>query len=705
MKFKHLQLIVSATVVTSMLSSAAAWGKSSEKEEPEKHSSQKTEYRFKQPNTPVKLAPYSTVAFGMSPKNVATMRGDVLASNPSASFTNFKVIPSGVSFGVISVNNKGIPKLEFFSTEEPDQSISKFNAKRYGQPRSLAYTSDARRVLVATDTALVIFSPQKMENLGYIKIPFAPEDIVISGNDYFVALRSGDRVAVYNLEEKKLRRDWKYGVGVNDITFNNGSTEMAVLTNDGVATIYDTRTYNIKTDIDNLGEALSATYNIDGKYLAVATSPQTIEIINLVKPTDRNTVPVETASVSDVIFIPDANDNPVLAYTTEKAIGAKRLQSLQPFMNRLVADEADRLMDEWQKMMPGESMQAYSERVNDESRKRQRRLFEDEISTRLAGDLVSAQTLSLGNYDRTNGVLALSFSEMPTIYLPVPESNISAFQNAGDLILSDVQYGVMPDDSFEIIYAKVFNKVDGKTYEYNNLNRASMDFMGNDANVVSLDILRQQQMEEIKLQQLREKVIEEATTNNVISNHTNITVDSKVMPDYDANGEKILNYVVNFTYQVDPEFSAIEDFRPGMYHVSESGAASSMLKIVKEAFEGDFAKYIQQGKKLKINISGTADAMPINRIIPYDGSYGDFENEPVNENGQLTAVTVTKKGGVRENRQLAFLRAQGVRDFLQKNVENLSNMNTDFIYNVNVSEDKGSEFRRITATFTFVDAL
>ena len=128
-----------------------------------------------------------------------------------------------------------------------------------------------------------------------------------------------------------------------------------------------------------------------------------------------------------------------------------------------------------------------------------------------------------------------------------------------------------------------------------------------------------------------------------------------------------------------------------------------MLQIIKEAFEGDFAQYLQKGKKLKIAISGTADATPIIRTIPYNGVYGNFTNEPIHENGELTTVTVTKQDGVKENRQLAFLRAEGVEHFLNENVERLSDMDTDYTIFIEVSQGKGSEFRRITATFTFVD--
>lgn len=665
---------------------------------------QKTDYRFRQKVTPEELGVYNTIVFPLSQNMVATMRGDELYTSKK-NLSGIQMNPTGISFGVIETDKKGKKDALFFSALDVDKKIGQFDTKKYGQPSAIAYTADGRRLIVASDQGLFIFDPRKMVLLDQMELPFAPSNILVSDNGYYLAVVEGDRVIVYNFEEKKQRRDWTYGVPVNDIIFNNGSSEFAVLTSDGALTIYDTRTFNIKNDIDDLGEALAGTFNTDGKYMAVVTSPSTIEIINLVRPADRNTLPIETAMVKDVAFVRDTDSNPILVYTTLGAIGAKRMNNLEPHYARLVNDEVDQMMAEWLKMMPGESMEDYRLRVNDETRAQQRRLFEDAISTQLAGDLLAGQKMSLGSYDRTNQVLALSFTEMPTIYLPVPETDVAAFHSADDLLLSDVQYGVLPDDTFEIIYAKVFNKADGKTYEYNNLNRATMDFMGSEDNVVSLEILQQQQMEELRLQELREKVVEEAKTNDVISNHTNITVDSKVVPDYDANGEKIMNYEVNFTYQVDPEFSAAEDFPPGKYVIDESGAASSMLKIVKEAFEGDFAQYIKDGKKLKVTISGTADASPIIRTIPYTGIYGDFIDEPIYENGDLTAITVTKADGVKENRQLAFLRAEGVKNYLENNVENLSKMDTDYTFKVDVAEGKGSEFRRITASFVLVDVF
>ncbi len=51
------------------------------------------------------------------------------------------------------------------------------------------------------------------------------------------------------------------------------------------------------------------------------------------------------------------------------------------------------------------------------------------------------------------------------------------------------------------------------------------------------------------------------------------------------------------------------------------------------------------------------------------------------------------------------MRAMGVKDYLEKNVANLSNMNSRHDFFIDVAEEKGGQFRRITTEFTFVDAF
>ncbi|MDE6296101.1 MAG: WD40 repeat domain-containing protein [Muribaculaceae bacterium] len=660
-------------------------------------------YTFRRTKPVQKIDTYLTTLFSTDGVAVHTLRGDVLHTGKD-SIRYFKVNPAGVNFGIITRNKKGESAANIYHTGKQESHLNKFDTKRYGVPTAIEYTPDARFIVIATDKGIYFVEPRKYEVVSQIAaVPVAVGEMALSPNGYYLAVSGGDEVIVYNIEEKRIRKSLNMGEAVTAIEFSPDSNDLAVLTDDGLLSLYNTRTFELRKMIDNLGEARAFAYNFDGKYAAVVTDDNQVVLVNLLRDSDREYFTNEFGGVDDVDFIMDANDNTILVVPNSFAIEATRLPHLKPFYNKLISDEVERKMDEWLKMMPGETMEEYRARVTDESRARQRRLFEDEAATRFAGDMLAGATMSLGSYDRANGVLALNFDSMPTIYLPVSEADVLTIHNADDLKLSEVMYGILPDDSFEIVYAKVTNVADGKSYIYDNLMRADLQYMAAD-DAISLELLQQQQMEEMKLDELRRKVVDEAKKMNVISDHTQIAVDSKVVPEYDANGEKILNYQVSVTYTVDPEFSAQEDFGPGKYHIGESGAASAMLNIVKEAFEGEFKQYMTPGKKLKARLLGTADATPIVRGIAYDGSYGEYDEEPVRIDGRLSTITVNTKDGIKENDQLAFVRALGVKDYLNSNVSGFKDMDTDYVYEVNVSKDKGSEHRRITLELTFVDA-
>lgn len=350
-------------------------------------------------------------------------------------------------------------------------------------------------------------------------------------------------------------------------------------------------------------------------------------------------------------------------------------------------------------------MEAYMTRIMDANQKAKMREFEDEIATQLAGNRLNMDQISLGRYDRGQGLLGINLGNMPAIYLPVSEDDAIAFKDAQGLEFRNVKYGVTSNDRFEVIYAEVYNPADGKTYVYNNLDRTPLTFMEGDDNVISLEVLQQQRLEEVRLEEIRRTVVEEAKSRNVISDHTSITVNSSVEPSIDANGNRILNYKVNFVYTVDPEFTQEEDFGPGKYKAEDSHAATAMLDIIGKAFESELGQYLTAGKKAVVKISGSADATPIRYGIAYDGAYGTFEDEPVYQNDQLTAISIDTRSGIKQNEQLAFLRAYGVKNYLDTNVSKLGEMNTDYRYHISVAEDKGSEFRRIATEFTFFDVF
>lgn len=681
-----------------------------------------TEYSFKVSHIPDGIAANDYGVIMYSDKKIYTVQDREIADT-RGQILDMQLNPAGLYLAVLSQTKKGT-KVELYNPTKYNVILHAFNNKKLGKgadipfradykfknkegnPSAIAFTPDAKRLLIAADSVLSIFDMRKFEHLESFELPINAKKMAVSRNNYYLAITDGSKVVVYNFEDKRIRKEWELDVEVTDLEFSKDDSLFAILTEDGLLSIYDTANFLIKKNLDGLGEGIDGSFNFDGKYFAVALSDDRIAIVNILKDNDRDVFPTGEGGVSNLSFIEyyDRRE-PLLAYNTTSAIKVRKLDNMEPFYGKLIADEVSERMNEWLKMMPGETIEEYNARVTDESRARQMRLFEGEISTRFAGDMLSMSTISLGKYDRDNGLLTLAFGNMPTIFLPVPENDLGSFTSTEDLEFSDTKYGVMADDNFELIYAKVHNRLNGKEYVYDNLDRQPLDFIVSEESYVSLELIQQQQMETMRLEELRRKVIEEAKMQNVISDHTHISVASRIVPDINADGERILNYQINFSYQVEADFSAQEDFASGKYIAGESGAASSMLSIVKQAFEGDFAQYCKPGKKLAVKISGTADSSPIRSVIPYSGIYGDFENEVVTQNGQLSTITVTKKSGIRQNEQLAFLRAAGVRQYLIDNVDPLKGMNTDYQYHIDVAQEKGGEFRRITVEFTIYDVF
>ncbi len=659
------------------------------------------QYVYKQKVTPLGIDNYLFSTYYYNGKKTYNLRSLPLSSAPGP-IKSLKVNPSGTSFAVLAQKGKETHAI-IYDLWKANRTLHEF--KEVENPIALCYTPDARRILIATSKELLFFNARLYDFLDKMEIPFAPSQLVVSGNGYYLAAAGGNHLVVWNLEQKAIRKEFDLDTAVNDIAFSDDNSTFAVLTADGLLTTYDTRNFLILQSFDAMGNANRCSFHPEGKYLSVVTGDTHIAIINLMDDQDRTYVDNSQGGITDARFVRDGKKQIFLTYNTTADMTYKLMSALAPNYTKLLADELNDRMNDWMKMMPGETLEEYKLRVNDETRAQQIRLFEQEIATRMADNLVQMSEVTLGSYNPESNMLAVNFNTMPTIYLNVPAAEVNDFMDTGNLEFRNAKYGLTKQDKFELIYADVYNKVSGKTYVFDNLDRQSLDYLKSDDNFVPLELVQQSNMEELKLQEIKEKIVNLAKRQNTISDHTQISVNARIVSDQDANGNKIMNYKIDFAYEVEKGFSAQEDFAPGKYKAGESGAAQSMLAIVKTAFENDFAQYVKPGKKLRVRITGMADALPINGKIAYDGCYGDFVNEPVYKNNDLSNITVTQAEGITQNEQLAFLRATGVKEYIGENIPSFGKMNTDYQHNIEVTSGKGGEFRRITVEFTFIDAF
>lgn len=656
---------------------------------------------YKQPATPAVLDNYLFSTFMGTGKKTYNLKGFEIAKT-NGNIIDLKVNPSGFSYAVISDEGKR-NNLKIFNAYKANEEL--FDFGKSINPISMAYSADSRYLYVADAlSTLNKLDSKSMQVVDQWTIPFIPVKMTTSSNGYYIVGFSDNKILIINPDNRTIRKTETFSSAVKEVDFSDDSNLLAILLSNGDVKVLNTRDFG-EIAFFNRTESTAIDIHPDNKYVAVSKNGNEIELVNIIDTNDSASLSEPTGRISYVRFLKDGKGNVYLTFNALNAVKYKLIKGLAPNYSKMLREEVIARMEEWSKMAPGETEEEYLARVNEDSRLTQARLIEEEIATRMADNLVSRSMVTLGAYNPTNHTLFLGFDNMPAIYLSIPESDVSDFMDVSNLEFRNPLYGVTSDDKFELVYAEVYNKSTGKSYEFDNRARKSLDYLYASDEFVPIELVRQSGMEEVKLTGIRNSVVRKAIQDNLISDHTNIDVSTNILTDVDAAGNSITNYKVNFKYTVEAGYSAKEDFPAGKYQISQSNAANSMLQIVSQAFSNDFAQYIKPGKKVIIKITGSADVLPVTGKIAYDGAFGEFTNEPYLFGDDLSSISLTRAEGIRNNEQLAFARAVAVKNYIANNIRSLDSMNSDYQYSVEVSDKKGGEYRRISVEFTFVDAF
>ena len=601
--------------------------------------------------------------------------------------------PTGSSLAVLRPKKP----IAIFSFRERNKKLFELKDKRKGlkeKPLMLAmcYGSDARNFIASNSLGeIIVYDTKAYLPQAYIKCSAPATALALSSNNYFIASAVGKNIVIWNFQTKELR-----------------TSLLAATTDDNRLTIIDTKNWE-KVDIfDKLGGKLtSPSFHPEGKYVSVVRDNKDIVIVNLKNSVvEQELSEAQPGVVGTRFFKNNQNSEVFLLSNRPYKMVFWDANGLNPFYGKIMSKEVDAKMNEWVKMMQGESMEDYAIRVNDESRLKQQQMFAQEVATELAGDRIAIDNPFIGDYDASSNMLNIGFKQLPSIALEVPAGEAEGFGDAKNLKFENAVYVLNDKDEFELAYVEVKNETTNKVYIYDNIGRTKLTALEADANFVPLEIMQQATREEVQLKEIKEQVVEEKKQDKLITDNTQINVKTEVVPGVDADGKKILNYKVGYQYEViNKEFSAKEDFPSGGYNIEKSNAAMSLMKIIKNAFEGDFSKYLAEGKQVKVIITGSADASPIRGRIAYDGRYGEFTDEPYYKDGNLDNITVTKSSGITQNEQLALLRAAGVHSYIEKNVTTLNNTKNDYEYHVEVAKERGGEFRKINVEFVIMDAF
>lgn len=654
---------------------------------------------FRQDKTPERIDNHNYTSFYSAGKEIYNLK-NIPISHAYGEIVDFKINPAGYSYAVLSGKGKKY-RLSVYDSNNPKLTLAKNDNLDY--PTAMVYSPESRWLYLADNGMIKKLSSKDLSLIKSFVIDATPFKLSTDPNGMYIVCVDRNDVKVYTEEEGKLRANIPLTSESVDVSFSKSGDKLIILCKDGSVQTYNTRDFSLIKCYTDLGIPSSLSVHPDDKFISISTDGNRVQFLNLIDDFDRPFITDVTGPHNYARFVTDKNNNVFITYDADNAIIYKRISGFAPNNTKLLMDQLNERMREWTKMRPMETEEEYRARVNPESIERQRRLFANEIATSLAGDLISHKSVTLGNYNPSNGLLTVNIGSLPPIYLKVPQEDMPGFGDGLNLQFNNAIYGLTQQDDFELIYVDVYNPTNGKTYSFDNLDREDLSTLLTDDSFVSLDLIMKTNREDVMLKGIKDLIVEEAMENNLISEHTNINVDTRLIPTFDANGRSINNYCVGFDYTVDAEYSENEDFPSGKYMIESSNAASSLIRIIKQAFETELSSYIKPDKKLILEFTGSADGAPIRRAITYDSSLGVFDNEPVKINGELNSISVSSQSGITTNEQLGFMRAQSVMHDMLRQLPQLEKMNIDSRYNVEVSEGRGGEYRRVSVMMTFID--
>lgn len=581
----------------------------------------------------------------------------------------------------------------------------------------MTYSSDAREILAANDFGEIItYSTDGYWTASVIEAGKIYDHIAVSPNGYYIAAAHGSEMDIWDVDAADIKRIVRFAGKVNHVTFSPDSREIAVSCDTSGLQIVNAIDHHRTEVTKGIQNVRQASFHPDGKYIAYAKADSIIvyNLINHRRAFSAGSIRIKgeplDIPMSDIMALNfhSNNSTTTLSHNTGDKVVFWDMSSLPPLYRSKLSEEVDKLMSDWIRQMDGESLEEYRVRVTDDNAARQKAMLLDQAATAIATQVIALEDPFISEeYDMENHTIDIKFEQLDAIKLEVPEEEFQEVRE-GDLSYENPIYTLDDMDEFQLVYPEVVNRTTDKTYIFDERDYIieDIEFEDDDIDFIPVAMLQTVNMEMEMLQQQTQEIMEEKKQENVITDKTAITIDTEIESDFDSDGNKIYNYNLGYQYDVSEGFSYQEDFGPGKFIVTESNAAVTMLEAIRTALAGDMKKYVDQAKSIEITITGSADAIPVGRIL-YDGSCGEYVETPYYAKDELSSMTVTDETDIRNNEQLAFIRAASVKVWLENNVEELRANSAKCVYNyrTEVSDVRGGEFRRIIVNIKFRDAI
>ena len=174
-----------------------------------------------------------------------------------------------------------------------------------------------------------------------------------------------------------------------------------------------------------------------------------------------------------------------------------------------------------------------------------------------------------------------------------------------------------------------------------------------------------------EMQRTAETLLTALPNNEKLYDESYMTVEAELIDTVYTDGTLHLDLLYRISYNCRHLEGWTDDYPLGAFDVDSSNSCRAICRLTKRFVETTLRDVATAGREVDITISSSADGTEFTTQMPYDGRYGDFRYCPTTFNGERIRISVDRATGISNNCQLAYLRTQSVKAFLEENIEAL----------------------------------
>lgn len=171
-----------------------------------------------------------------------------------------------------------------------------------------------------------------------------------------------------------------------------------------------------------------------------------------------------------------------------------------------------------------------------------------------------------------------------------------------------------------------------------------------------------------EMQRYAEKSLAALPNKEKLYDESYMTVTCDLLDTFYADGSMHLDLVYRLSYNCRHLEGYTDDYPLGTYDVDSSNSARAICRLTQTFVEHMLNDVFRPGKEVEVTLSSSADGTEFATAVPYDGRFGEFRYCPVTFNGERLRISVDGTTGINNNCQLAYIRAQGMRSYLESTI-------------------------------------